>query len=79
MTSKRSRVAVSLSFQAVCTDSSNRCNAYSGDAPFIHPILPFGRSSNVSAAHLKRLTAIVLRVFSMVFRNSIGRYPLEMW
>lgn len=37
-------------FQAACIDSSNRCNAYSGDAPFLSPIWPLGKSSNGSAA-----------------------------
>ncbi len=38
VTSERSRVAVCFSFQAECTDSSGRCNACSGDAPFFPSI-----------------------------------------
>ena len=79
MTSERSRVAVSFSFQAACIDSSNRCNACSGDAPFLPPIWPFGKSSNVSAAQLKRLATIESRVFPMVFSSAMGRYALGVW
>ena len=77
--SKRSRVAVSFSLEEACTDSSNKCNACSGDAPFFPPIRPLGKSSNVSAAQLKRLATIESRVFPMVCSSTIGRYALGLW
>ncbi len=79
MTSKRSKIAVFSSFQAACTDSSNRFNACLGDALFLPPILPLGKSSSVSAAQLKWVVTIESRVFLMVFRSAMERYALGLW
>ena len=79
VTSKRSRVVVSFSFQGACTDSSNRCNACSGDALFLPLILLPGTSLNVLAAQLKRLATIESKVFSMVFISAMERYALGVW
>ena len=79
VTSKKNRVADSFSFQAAYTESGNRCNVCLGDALFLPPILPFGKSSNVLTVQLKRLATIESRVFLMMFSIAIGRYALGVW